>query len=86
MDTAVGSAGIGVGGFGGDANQDLVGKIKSLRFYFNKVLTEEELAQNRKVDEYRFFGRYVVTNVLVQSTYSYLQGNEKSGPYEVDGS
>jgi hypothetical protein len=86
MDTAVGSAGIGVGGFGGDANQDLVGKIKSLRFYFNKVLTEEELAQNRKVDEYRFFGRYVVTNVLVQSTYSYLQGNEKAGPYEVEGS
>lgn len=86
MDTAVGSAGIGVGGFGGDASQDLVGKIKSLRFYFNKVLTEEELAQNRKVDEYRFFGRYVVTNVLVQSTYSYLQGNEKTGPYEVEGS
>ena len=86
MDTAVGSSGIGVGGFGGDASQDLVGKIKSLRFYFNKVLTEEELAQNRKVDEYRFFGRYVVTNVLVQSTYSYLQGNEKAGPYEVEGS
>ena len=86
MDTAVGSAGIGVGGFGGDASQDLVGKIKSLRFYFNKVLTEEELAQNRKVDEYRFFGRYVVTNVLVQSTYSYLDGYEKAGPYEVDGS
>ena len=86
MDTAVGSAGIGVGGFGGDASQDLVGKIKSLRFYFNKVLSEEEFAQNRKVDEYRFFGRYVVTNVLVQSTYSYLQGNEKAGPYEVEGS
>ena len=86
MDTAVGSAGIGVGGFGGDANQDLVGKIKSLRFYFNKVLTEEELAQNRKVDEYRFFGRYVVTNVLVQSTYAYLDGYEKAGPYEVEGS
>ena len=86
MDTAVGSAGIGVGGFGGDASQDLVGKIKSLRFYFNKVLTEEELAQNRKVDEYRFFGRYVVTNVLVQSTYAYLDGYEKAGPYEVEGS
>ena len=86
MDSAVGNAGIGVGGFGGDASQDLVGKIRSLRFYFNKVLTEEELAQNRKVDEYRFFGRYVVTNVLVQSTYSYLDGNEKAGPYEVEGS
>ena len=86
MDTAVGSAGLQVGGYGGNADHDFVGKIKSLRFYFNKVLTEDELAQNRKVDEYRFFGRYVVTNVLVQSTYSYLDGNEKAGPYEVEGS
>ena len=86
MDSAVGSAGIAVGGYGGDATHDLVGKIRSLRFYFNKVLTEAELEQNRKVDEYRFFGRYVVTNVLVQSTYSYLEGYDKCGPYEVDGS
>ena len=86
MDTAVGSGGIAVGGFGGAADQDLVGKIKSLRFYFDKVLTSAELEQNRKVDEYRFFGRYVVTNVLVQSTYSYLEGYDKCGAYEVDGS
>ena len=86
MDSAVGSAGLQVGGYGGDASHDFVGKIRSLRFYFNKVLTEEELAQNRKVDEYRFFGRYVVTNVLVQSTYAYLEGYDKCGPYEVEGS
>ena len=86
MDSAVGNAGIVVGASGNPADQDLVGKIKSLRFYFDKVLTTEELAQNRKVDEYRFFGRYVVTNVLVASTYSYLEGYDKCGPYEVDGS
>ena len=86
MDSAVGTGGIGVGGFGGAADQDLVGKIKSIRFYFDKVLTEAELEQNRKVDEYRFFGRYVVTNVLVQSTYSYLNGYDACGAYEVDGS
>ena len=86
MDSAVGNAGLQVGAYGGDATHDLVGKIRSLRFYFDKVLTEAELEQNRKVDEYRFFGRYVVTNVLVQSTYSYLEGYDKCGPYEVEGS
>ena len=86
MDSAVGLGGIAVGGFGGDADQDLVGKIKSIRFYFGRVLTEAELEQNRKVDEYRFFGRYTVTNVVVASTYSYLEGYDKCGAYEVDGS
>ena len=86
MDSAVGTSGIAIGGYGGNATYDLVGKIRSLRFYFNKVLTEGELEQNRKVDEYRFFGRYVVTNVIVASTYSYLEGYDKCGPYEVDGS
>jgi hypothetical protein len=86
MDTAVGSGGIAVGGFGGAADQDLVGKIKSIRFYFDRVLTEAELEQNRKVDEYRFFGRYTDPNVVVQSTYTYLEGYDKCGNYEVDGS
>ena len=74
-----------IGGWGGNVAQYLVGKVKNFRYY-SRVLTNDELAQNRKVDEYRFFGRYVVTNVLVQSTYSYLDGYEKSGPYEVEGS
>ena len=86
MDSAVGNNTIAVGGFGGAADQDLVGKIKSIRFYFDRVLTEAELEQNRKVDEYRFFGRYTAPNVLVQSTYSYLEGYDKCGVYEVDGS
>ena len=74
-----------IGGWGGNVAQYLVGKVKNFRYY-SRVLTNDELAQNRKVDEYRFFGRYVVTNVLVQSTYSYLDGYEKAGPYEVEGS
>ena len=88
MDSAVGTSGIAIGGYGGDATHDFVGKIKSLRFYFDKVLTEEELEQNRKVDNYRFFGIYEpeTTNIIVQSTYSYLEGYDKCGPYEVDGS
>ena len=86
MDTAIGTSGLAVGGYGGDASFEFVGKLKSIRFYFNKVLTQEELEQNRKVDEYRFFGRYAETNILVQSTYSYLEGYDKCGPYEVEGS
>ena len=74
-----------IGGWGGAAAQYLVGKVKNFRYY-SRVLTNTELEHNRKVDEYRFFGRYVVTNVLVQSTYSYLDGYEKAGPYEVEGS
>ena len=83
------AARIFLGGFNGsaDANASLfVGKLKFFRYYPNKALTPAEVAQNRKVDEYRYFGRYVVTNVLVQSTYAYLEGYDKSGPYEVDGS
>ena len=86
MDTAIGTSGIAIGGYGGDASFEFVGKIKSIRFYFNKVLTQEELEQNRKVDDYRFFGIVPVTNVVVASTYSYLEGYDKCGAYEVDGS
>ena len=82
------SNGLNLGGYGGGGNTGanfFIGTIKNFRVY-GRVLSDSELETNRKVDEYRFFGRYVVTNVLVQSTYSYLHGNEADGPYEVDGS
>ncbi|MBQ6247877.1 MAG: hypothetical protein IJK04_13485 [Kiritimatiellae bacterium] len=71
----------------GSADGQFVGTIKNIRIY-TRVLTDAELAHNRRVDNYRFFGIYEpeTTNVVVQSTYSYLQGNEKAGPYEVEGS
>ncbi len=84
-DSALNSASVAnifLGGYNADSHM-FTGKFKFFRYYPNKALSPTELAKNRKVDEYRYFGRYVVTNVLVQSTYSYLQGNEKSGPYEV---
>ena len=77
---------IAIGGWGGGAGQYMKGTIKSFRYYPDKILTDAELAQNRKVDNYRFFGIVPVTNVLVQSTYSYLEGYDKCGPYEVDES
>ena len=84
-DSALNSASVANIFLGGmNSNSDMfTGKLKFFRYYPNKALSPAEVAQNRKVDEYRYFGRYVVTNVLVQSTYSYLDGYEKSGPYEV---
>ena len=79
-----------VGGFhnrtGTAANlQSFNGTVHNFRFY-NRALTDAEVAQNRKVDEYRFYGRYAEPNVIVQSTYSYLEGYDKCGGYEVNGS
>ena len=76
-----------IGGFGADTGS-LVGKIKSLRFYPNKVLSTAELEQNRRVDEWRFFHRPSVTNVVVASdtTRPFLHGNESEGPWQVSGS
>ena len=77
------------GGTGADNAYLLVGKVKFFRYYPNKKLTEAELAQNRKVDDYRYFGKLppiTTTNVIVQSTYSYLQGNEPDGAYETGSS
>ncbi len=79
------AARIFLGGYNADTRL-LVGKVKFFRYYPNKALTPAEVLKNRKVDEYRYFGRYIVTNVLVQSTYKYLEGYDKCGPYEVDGS
>ena len=61
-----------------------VGEIKGARFY-NRALTDEELAQNRKVDEIRFRGA-VVTNVVVSTSLAGASGNEPDGVYEVEGS
>ena len=78
---------LALGGWGGDKKQFTIGGVKFFRYY-NRVLTEDELAHNRRVDNYRYFGIYEpeTTNVIVQSTYSYLEGNEASGPYEVETS
>ena len=55
------------------------------RFY-NRPLTEAELAQNRKVDEVRFRGAVISNVVVAASSYPGVSGTEASGVYEVDGS
>jgi hypothetical protein len=65
-----------------NANYALQGTVKSVRVY-DRLLTEDELAWNRSVDNARFFGVLTTTNVVVVA-------NEFSGDladaYEVFGS
>ena len=81
------SNGMNLGGWGGALDQYFIGRLKNFRVY-TRVLTEAELAHNRRVDNYRFFGIYEPENpnVTVQSTYAYLEGFDPSGDYEVEGS
>ena len=68
-------------------NGQFVGTIHSYRYY-KKVLTEEELAWNRVVDEARFFDRVApppVTNVVVATAVAGVEGTEPAGNYAVDG-
>ncbi|MBQ3806775.1 MAG: hypothetical protein II840_02345 [Kiritimatiellae bacterium] len=60
-----------------------VGTLKNFRQY-SRALTQAELTQNRKVDNWRYFGIPDVTNVIVQSTVPYLRGDEPDGSYAVD--
>lgn len=87
-DTADGfsDTGFALGGYGKTATAErFVGTIKNFRQY-DHALTPEEVALNRKVDDFRYFGKFAETDVIVQSTYAALQGNEPDGEYDVDGS
>ena len=83
---AIGSATwmIGSGGNSQDAydKRYLVGTIKAIRVY-NKVLSNDELAANRAIDEVRFFTGIPVTNVVVTTSVAGLEGNE-GGVYAID--
>jgi hypothetical protein len=78
------SPGFGIGGSPNDDRANFRGVIKNFRFY-NRVLTDEELAQNRMIDEYRFHGVIPVTNVIVTTSHSFLAGSEANGNYEISG-
>ncbi|MCR5752177.1 MAG: hypothetical protein K6G91_09450 [Kiritimatiellae bacterium] len=58
-----------------------LGTIKAVRIY-NRVLSDAELAQNREIDEARFFGGPLPTeNVVVASSVRGVEGNEPEGTY-----
>ena len=73
---------LSLGGWGNRDFQNAVGKIRSFRYY-EAVLTPAELAQNRAVDEARFFGK-VTTNAVVRSSLPFIPGNE-DGEYPLCG-
>ena len=77
--------GYDLGGYG-NANYDklLTGTIRHFRQY-DHALSPAEVLRNRKVDDWRYFGRATVTNVVVQSTCGALRGHEADGAYEVAG-
>ena len=59
--------------------------VFSVRVY-NRVLTDAEMARNRVVDEARFFGNILATNmVVVSASISGVEGNERSGVYMPSG-
>ncbi|MBR2837368.1 MAG: hypothetical protein IKE55_01145 [Kiritimatiellae bacterium] len=57
-----------------------LGTIKSVRIY-NRVLSDDELAQNRAIDEVRFFGAPLAAGVVVASAVRGVNGNEPEGEY-----
>ena len=89
--TSVGTQQWSLGGCGANGNFDqsnlnsryLTGTIKAIRVY-NKILSDEELAANRAIDEARFFTGIPVTNVVVATAVSGIEGNESSGVYAYD--
>jgi len=74
-----------VGGNPPDHMRDgMRGLIHAVRFY-DRALTDEEVAHNNRIDRFRFRSERAVTNVVVVSSRPGLEGAE-SGNCEVDGS
>ena len=81
---------LAIGGWGGAESQYMKGTINYFRYY-DRVLSDAELAQNREVDQARYFGELGVTNVLVRTKYAYAGDGEEvlaeaPGAYKVEGS
>ena len=72
-----------LGGGGSGASQFWTGTINYFRYY-DRVLSDDELAHNREVDQARYFGALATTNVFV------VAGGEgavqaEAGAYKVEG-
>ena len=73
---------------GNNVGEALTGTVKNFRYY-SRILSDEERAWNRVVDEARYFGRRAalpVTNVVIASNIPIVTGGEPVGCYAVDGS
>ena len=65
---------LAIGGWGGSESQYMKGTINYFRYY-DRVLSDDELAQNREVDQARYFGKLGVTNVVVGSEAYKVEGS-----------
>ena len=74
--------GFSIAGHYSTTTELLKGTVKDFRFY-NRVLSDAEVAWNRIVDEARYFTE---PNVVVASTRADVQANEAVGEYGVSGS
>ena len=73
------------GNIGGRQAQCVLGRLQNLRWYA-RVLSDEELAWNRAVDEARFAGKVPRADVVVAApTYAADGQSEAAGEYEVVG-
>ena len=72
---------LAIGGWGGGTGQYMKGTINCFRYY-DRVLSDDELAQNRQVDAARYFGALGATNVLVVAGGG---TQSESGTYKVEG-
>lgn len=80
------SPGFGLGRIPSNDNKwGMRGEVKNFRFY-DRVLSNIELAANRVIDDYRFHGVMPITNVIVATSHSLFSGNERNGNYEIAGS
>ena len=86
-DTTMGTATISALtlGAGNSNGNNLYGTVKSFRYY-DRTLSNDELAWNRVIDETRFFGRTAqipVTNLVITSNNPQLRGNLPDGNYYI---
>ena len=82
--TSIGATSFSWGGATTSADRAIYGTYHAIRLY-NRVLTEDELAWNRMLDEVRFRGADTNVNVIVDSNISGLEGTEANGKYLVNG-
>ena len=80
---------LAIGGWGGAESQYMKGTINYFRYY-DRILSDAELAHNREVDEARYFDALTVTNVVVQTKFASIAGEEEvlaeePGAYKVEG-
>lgn len=75
------SNGYSIGGYYPSTDGLFKGTIKNYRFY-DRVLTDEEVAWNRNVDSARYFGELATTNVLVVAGGG---TQSETGAYKVEG-